>query len=374
MEREIENSSSETINVTIENYKEIFNESQNQWEPLIKNYLPDFEEYFLSPDNFELIQNLLIENFPNESSERLLEWKIEDMKQILGKIMIFDSVRPTLENASQLAKRLREIEKENLKILEICTGAGISTMMTWKEIKKSSPEKTCTLVTVDDALESTIIAETLLKFKGVPFQRVEDIHLIPEQFDGVVLLNLEGNDTVKRFAQKGENFDAVVSDHGIGYWEKDLHEQTINNIVQHLLSDGGILSVCSLENDTKVSLAYLQMVKQILFNKNIINSIPNDDIPYQIDEKEGTVLIRAINSKDSAGLYKVLQVLFYEARLSDFLGYIKSIAKVAKVTKTLAKEVKSPIKYSQSLLEGSSVQPPFDGQKYSIARTLWYEK
>jgi len=118
----------------------------------------------------------------------------------------------------------------------------------------------------------------------------------------------------------------------------------------------------------------MQMIKDILFNKDLFNTIPNKAIPYLLDEKQETVYVKAINSKDSAGLYKILQVLFYDGRMSDFIGYIKSISKVAKVTKTLSKEVKSPIKFTHSLVENSEVKPSFNGQKYSIARTLWYQK
>lgn len=362
------------VDINVEEYREVFEKSQEEWEPLIQNYLPDFQDYFLSPDNFELIQKLLLDNYPRNIQDRLLDWEMEDMKQILGKIMIFDSVRPTYDNAVELADRLKISEKPNLEVLELCTGAGSSTMMTWKEIKRAFPEKACKLITVDVALESTIIAETLLKLKKIPVIRAGSLNEIPENYDGVIILNLEASDTVQKFVEAGKHFDAVVSDHGIGYFERDVHEQTVKNITDSLLEEGGILSVCSLENDIKVSLAYLQMIKEILFNKKLIDRIPNKETPYLLDERQETVYVRAINSKDSAGLYQILQVLFYDGRIADFIGYIKSISKVAKVTKTLSKEVKSPIRFSQSLLPESEVEPSFNGQKYSIARTLWYQK
>jgi len=228
------------IDINVEEYREVFEKSQEEWEPLIQNYLPDFQDYFLSPDNFELIQKLLLENYPRNTQDRLLDWEMEDMKQILGKIMIFDSVRPTYDNAVELADRLKISEKPNLEVLELCTGAGSSTMMTWKEIKKAIPEKSCKLITVDVALESTIIAEILLKFKGVPVIRVNKLNEIPENFDGVILLNLEASDTVEKFVEAGKHFDAVVSDHGIGYFEKDVHEQTVKNIKESLLEKDGV--------------------------------------------------------------------------------------------------------------------------------------
>jgi len=295
------------------------------------------------------------------------------MGQILGKIMIPDSVSPTLDNAVELASRLQKTTKK-LEVLELCKGAGISTMMTWAEIKKANPNKGCMVITVDIANESLLLAEILLKFKKFPVIRVNALEKTPKHFDGVVLLNLDASKIIEECANSGKKFDAVVSDHGIGYFENETHANIIRNFHNSLLDPGGIFSICSLENDVKVSLDYSRMIREILFGKNLLTRIPNTEVPYIIEERKNGVLIKTINSKESAGLYQMLQVLLHNGRISDFIGYIKTIARISKLTKTLSQEVKSPISFSHSLLSQSEIKPSPEQQKYSIARSLWFQK
>jgi len=354
-----------------------FEKSQKVFKSKVEKFLPNMEDYFITPDNFDLILETLEKRYPKEGETQLLQWKLEDIRQILGKILIPDSVKPTLDNAKVLAQYISEMEGDQVDILELCTGAGISAMMTWKEIKKANPDKRCSIITTDDALQSLLVAETLLSLKGVPVRLVSKQEIQNNSvfgFDGVSLVLSEASDIVNYYALVEKNFSAVISDHGINYFEKDHHHSIVNQI-PNLLKKGGVFQVCALENEPKMSLNYKKMALQILsFGKDLSKTIPDAKNPYEIEEVDGLPYVRAINSAESAGLYMLLREDLKNLDIISFGKYLKSIIGVAKVTKKLAKDVKSPISYTASLLEGSKIIPNDKDQKLSIARSLLFVK
>jgi len=43
-------------NIDVEEFREDFDKSQLEGENLFRSFLPDFSDYFLSPENFDLIK------------------------------------------------------------------------------------------------------------------------------------------------------------------------------------------------------------------------------------------------------------------------------------------------------------------------------
>lgn len=353
-----------------------FNDSQEEWQPIIQQTLPDLERYFLSPENFNTILDLFRAEAGN-LEENQYPWELAHISKILGKMLISDSIRPTLENAKKIAQDLVVDDDPHIELFDVCSGAGISAMMNWCEIKKVHPDKTCTVIGVDKATESIEIAKTFLRLKNIPVvvvavERIDEM----KGFDGIILVQSDVTDAADIFQATRRTFHAVYSDHGIGYFDNDDHDEIIKTITQSLLKDKGVFQVCSLENNVSVELNYIKMITEILFTKDLMETIPDKQNPYVLAEKDGKAIVSAMNTNDSAALYSILQKFIYRAQFRDFAQYIQAIIRVAKATKTLANEVPSSIEYTQEVLKSlgyiSSVEPPFANQQYSIARTLWY--
>ncbi|MCD4756211.1 hypothetical protein K8R20_01175 [bacterium] len=351
-----------------------FDSSQKEWLPIMQQYFPDLEEYFLSPENFDTI----LKFFPaGELDKDQYKWELGNISRILGKILIPDSVRPTLENARRLAQELTIDDNTNIELFDVCSGAGIASMMNWVEIKKVHPDKNCTIFAVDKALSSIRIAEKCLSLKNIPVKRValEEIDKV-SGFDGIVLIESDVTDSADEFQASGKTFHAIYSDHGIGYFSHNSHDQIVETTTQSLLKDKGIFQVCSLESNVSVSLDYPKMIMEILFNKNLLSTIPDEENPYVLTEEDGKAIVSAMNTEDSAALYSLLQKFFHHLQWGDFGQYILAIIRVAKATKTHACDVRSSIEHTQKVLKvfnnDSDIVPPFGDQEYSIARTVWY--
>ena len=340
---------------------------------MIGKFLPEMKEYFISPENYSFMVSLLEKRYPKEGMNELYQWELETISQILGKILIPDSVKPTLDNAKEVAKHMAEMKDDKLEILELCTGAGISAMMTYNEIKEECPDKQCSIITVDSALESLMMAEILLTMKGIPVRWVA-LKDATTSFEGVSLIQLEASDTVKYFSSKGKKFNGVISDHGINYFEKEQHDSLVKEVPE-ILRQGGLFQICALENSPKVALDYKAMAFKILsFGKDLLKSIPNKEKPYEIEMVNGIPYVRAINSKESAGLYMLLRENLKKLDFKSFGKYLGSVINVAKTTKKLAHDVKSPVANTVEILPTAKVVPTFEEQELSIARSLFYVK
>ena len=359
-----------------QNIVDAFNESQDKWHPIIEEYLPELTDIFLTPENFNTILDLVQEE-TEETEGEMYEWELGSISKILGKILIPDSIRPTLENAKKLAREVVVDDNLDIKLLDVCAGAGIGSIMNWLEMKKMYPNKPCTIFAVDDAPESIQVAKTYLTLKGIPI-KVTELEKIEEVngFDGIVLIESEAMKAVDKFIEFEKQFNAVYSDHGIGYFDTKAHKGIVEKITKNLLDREGIFLVCSLENNVSVSLSYGKMISQILTNKHLMETIPNENSPYDLTEKDESAIVTAMNTKDTAALYSILQNFLKGCHFNDFIKYIKAIGSVAKTTKNLAREVDSSIEYTQQVLEDmgkeSIIVPSYQDRKYSIARTLWY--
>ena len=118
------------------------------------------------------------------------------------------------------------------------------------------------------------------------------------------------------------------------------------------------------------------MLQNIFFNRNLFTTIPSEESPYELTEKDDMAIVTAMNTRDTAALYSILQNFAYDVKIHAFVQYIVASANVAKTTKNLARDVDSPVSYTQKILENSrkksSIIPPVEKQHHSIARTLWY--
>jgi len=114
--------------------------------------------------------------------------------------------------------------------------------------------------------------------------------------------------------------------------------------------------------------------KILSFGKDLLKSIPNKEKPYEIEMIDGIPYVRAINSKESAGLYMLLRENLKKLDFKSFGKYLGSVINVAKTTKKLAHDVKSPVANTVEILPTAKVVPTFEEQKLSIARSLFYVK
>ena len=378
-----------------------FETSQEEMKDLVSTYLPGLKEYYLSPGGYKAILKVL------NTDGKYTKWDLSvvDIVPILGKMLIPDSIKPTLENAKLLADRLSATMGDQDKaILEVCTGAGISAMMTWKEMKKNNPEKACSILSIDKAQQSHMVAYTLLKLQGVPVRWVTREMLekgnemldsnTGKDFDGVSLITCEAEPLIEYLGEDGRKrkYDGIVSDHGINYFTNQLHEVVVGQLIP-MVADRGILQLCALENDTKVALDYKAMIGYILSREDLLKKFEEIDKPYEIekvqvekeDKNRGKYFeemnyIKAIYSQESAGLYMMLRQMLGNFRFGLFGKYVNTIREVAGATDKLASSVKSPIAETVRVLQKidenikPEIYPLYDPQKPVIARSLFYTK
>lgn len=356
--------------VNITEYKAEFNLNRMKWSELYCKYLPDTADYLIGVENYHLIKKVwLLECLTIGLSKN--NKNVEYLTPILSKILVPDAFFPTLQNARLLTEKI-PYNKETFDILELCTGAGISTMMTWLEIKKKFPMVKCCITSVDVSFEAVLLAETLLGFMEIPVLRIQDKNEIPTEFDGVILINGEAASVVGDFVRHSRDFDAIYSDHGIGYIGKEQHSRIIKD-TNSLLKPGGTFFVNVLDEKVKISISKPKMLGNILFNSDLFTSIPDHNQPYDLQCMGDYVRVTGFNSKETAGVYKILQELLYGGKILDFIN-IKAIKESTTAQSTTVQEVKSPIRFTQELLEKSEISPTYDQRKHSVSRTLWYRK
>lgn len=93
------------IGKDIYKYKDAFTNNRKNWSTLFSENLPDTADYLIGVENYQLIRQVWLEKF-RETGLRQSDHHVEYIKLILGKILIPDSIFPTLENARFLASKV----------------------------------------------------------------------------------------------------------------------------------------------------------------------------------------------------------------------------------------------------------------------------
>lgn len=361
------------------------------------------DPFFLAPETYRTLVSLIPLYFDLarerlDQGDTLEGWELRNIGAISGKAIIPDSIAPTMENARRVGQDVERFQKgaERVRIRELCTGAGLSTVMTWREIMRNR-EGGLTIVTSDNALESIVASALLLSSQGIPYRIVGAE--VPDEllsFDGVVLQYMDVGRAVAGENSRGFKYDYVVTDHGVSYFPEQIHDRVVGNALE-MLNGYGAMYVCGLEPDVTVELDYPKMIKEIMLGGGTrrreyeaIRAERAEDV--RIGDRDGTelfydvtklagdrVAVTAFYTQETGGLYDMLHGLLLgggERNFGEFLGYIKAIVGVVRTTKELGGEIQSPVAHSlefarSQLGDGATytLYPPYEEGK-RVARTV----
>ncbi len=386
-----------------EEEKEEIRRQQEEFKPIYRRFMTDEENpFFLSPDTYNTLIGLVPSYFEDlrgklETTDTLEEWELRNIGAILGKALIPDSIAPTLENAQRVGKDIERFhqEGERIRVRELCGGAGLSTVMTWKEGRRQT-DAPMTFISTDNALESITTSAILLSSLDIPHVIVQgEIPADLLDFDGVVLQYMDAGRAVSFESARNYKYDFVISDHGVSYFPEQLHDTAVGNSLD-LLDQYGVMYICGLEPDVTIDLDYPFMIKEILFGGGkrrreyeAIRAERQADIErgdrdpstavYDIEKEGGDrVALTAFYTKESAGLYDMLHsFLLTKGRdVRRFVQYIRAISDIVKTTRELGVEVQSPVSHTVEAVDRvtdgdivSEVFPPFEEGK-RLARTI----
>jgi hypothetical protein len=376
---------------------------QEEFKPVYRRFMTDQEDpFFLSPDTYNTLIGLVPSYFEDlrgklEITDTLEEWELRNIGAILGKALIPDSIAPTLENAQRVGRDIEQFhqEGERIRVRELCGGAGLSTVMTWKEGRRQT-DAPMTFISTDNALESITTSAILLSSLDIPHVIVQgEIPADLLDFDGVVLQYMDAGRAVSSESARDYKYDFVISDHGVSYFPEQLHDTAVGNSLD-LLDKYGVMYICGLEPDVTIDLDYPFMIKEILFGGGkrrreyeAIRAERQADIErgdrdpstafYDIEEEGGDrVALTAFYTKESAGLYDMLHsfLLTRGRDVRRFVQYIRAISDIVKTTRELGVEVQSPVSHTVEAVDRitdgevvSEVFPPFEEGK-RLARTI----
>lgn len=202
---------------------------------------------------------------------------------ILYKALIAESVKYSQWVAEEIARK--NSSKENLDILELCTGAGITTCMIYLERLNTNPEGRTKIVTVDNSAESIACASLVASCFGIQSKicTLDTLSEIENDFNGIIFVAEDAS----IFADKidvSNNFTTIVSDNGISY----LPEKTQTNILTNLSEKfpDSTLYVSSLKNGKSVELGLPFKLKGIIKGPKF----PVKPTSEQYVEKDGVIV------------------------------------------------------------------------------------
>lgn len=358
--------------------KDTIQSFQNEFKPTFDKYwnFKKDSHFFIAPDTYLFILRILPKYFEQvkkviHEDDALEEWELRNISAILGKSLIPDSIAPTKQNAKLLAEDVNKYfaKKSHILIRELCTGAGLSTTLSWMEIQKHNPDKHMTIISTDNALESIVVSSIILSIFDIPniitSQKITKDNLT---FDGVVLQHKDAVRAVEEDLGNQIKYDLIFSDHGVSYFPNIIHSTIMKNTVE-IMNSTSCLYVCGLEPSVRVNLDYPFMIKEILFGKGnrketytrlrkervieIKEGKRNGSTAFYDTQRsnDGKLLVKALLTDESGGLYDMLNSFLKSFKLKKFVQYIKMIISVVKTTKELGGEVQSPVSYTAKIIK-----------------------
>lgn len=355
---------------------------QEKFKPIFDSFLNPAKDkpFYLAPKSYHYILEILPKYFQElkdriDNTDSLEQWELKHISAILGKALIPDSISTPHDNAKAIASMILNNEKEKSKkrvlIRELCTGAGLSTLLTYFEVKKVT-ENPFTILGTDNALESILTAAIMLNLFKIPHIIVSS-EITPEllKFDGVVLQYMGVNPALKNDIVNKLTFDYIYSDNGISYFSNPIHLETIEDIVK-LTPKGGSIIVCSLEPDVKIKLNYFTMVKNIIAYGDKAQEVHKkiraerraefeqtgkggerllSNVAYT---KDNMMLIREYLSQEAASVYGMLHAYLFKKEffsITKFKEYIQTLISITKAARELGGEIQSPVRFTKECLD-----------------------
>jgi len=380
-----------TISLVIhEDDRNFIDIEQKKFEPVFEEFINFNKDkpFFLAPNSYNYILSILPKYFQElkdqiDTSDSLEQWELKHISAILGKALIPDSIATPHDNAKTIANDIAEKFKDDAKsrilIRELCTGAGLSTMLTYFEIKKKS-KNPFTIIGTDNALESILTASIMMNLFNIPHIIVSsEITPAITQFDGVVLQYMGVTPALKNDILNKLAFDYVLSDNGISYFSNPIHSETIDDIIK-VTKANGMIVICSLEPDVKINLNYFAMVKGIILYGGKAQEVHQkirderradfektgkggDSLLCNVRYTENYMEVREYLSAQAAGTYGMLHAYLFKKKffsIKNFRQYIKTLSSITKAARELGGEIQSPVRFSKECFDKFLTEDKFE--------------
>lgn len=305
-------------------------------------------------DQMPAVRSAIIEELSSNNPSVVEKWK-QGIESILFKALISESIKYGQWIAEDIAKE--NSQKEHLQILELCTGAGITTTMLYLERLNQSPEASTQIISVDNSFESIACASLVASSLGIQCKvcTPESLDQVSEEFNGIVYVIDDAAQFTERLREKNIHFDTVVSDNGISYFPEEIHKDVLSLL--HQLYPESPLYISSLKNGKSVELGLPFKIQGIIQGSRFLIK----ESEQQYDERNG-IIVKTYTPETRAFFYLANRMLHNkQGGIKDLRKLLSILSSATKSSQDLNSAIESPVSYTKEVAEqiGLSLQKNF---------------
>ena len=269
-----------------------------------------------------------------DDAQIIQKWK-QGIESILFKALVAESVKYSQWIAEYISQET--IEKPHVKILELCTGAGITTTMLYLERLNRSNDAKTQIVSVDNSIESVACAILIASSFGIPCQICRPVSLssIDSNYNGIIFVIGEVEKFIENMGEN-EQYNAVVSDNGISYFPQSVH----NNILETVKRKLGAVPIylSSLENGKSVKLKLPFEIKGV-FQGEKFRTRPEEEYI----EENG--IISETYTRESKAFFVLANKMLKNGLkgIKDLKMFLDILSNVTRTSQDLNKEMTTPV-------------------------------
>ncbi|MBN1373854.1 class I SAM-dependent methyltransferase [Candidatus Dojkabacteria bacterium] len=307
-------------------------------------------------------------------------WDLELLKGLLRKGMNPVALEPNLISTALLVEEgLKSFPgKEHFKILELGFGAGWSTIGLWNHLK-STLGSSFTLYSCDKSVYAAGTTVLMLEYFKIPYKFAERNELGEDEFNGVVIVVDNFENTVQRF--KNNTLHAAYSNHGVAYLSITDYVGLLIALYEKVKKGGSVISD-SLNPDLIINLNQNKIKMRVLLGGNVRKLNRNPEL-VGVTIMNGYVTDAYDYS--AARFLDFMHYLFFRNQRM-FKLYMDAISSSEESQKLLREWVKVPssdfyvlLKYNSKLIPFKTVEiPSVFAKKYvrehPYVEAVWFKK
>ncbi len=356
-------------------YKKQTEMYQEKFLPYFYEQYPKFKTYeecnftnvdkpmIFSPDTVRIMTDKILPLLINESERMLkgssenetrnLEWKESSITGILNKLLTLEAYRRERVMVSRANTYIKNTfpNDKTIKVKELCSGAGITTAMMYEAL--TADGKKVQMHSVDNSVQSIMCAAVLLTLWEIPTRIELNEYAHEKNFDGVTLHFESAPESIKNSKEMVTKYHIVFSDNGINYFDKTVHDETVNHMLSCVIPNGLFLD-CSANPKVVTSVNKIKMMKEIFrVPKEVV--VGKGEYTYQ--EKNG--IRYAVNFFTPSTILQN-EMLYAMIKKRDFSTFGKYLMGAGKTT-AMAKEL--PTKIQEDIIKtGETVERLTNGK------------
>jgi len=328
---------------------------------------PNEPAFVITPRQFFAIEEILPEFTEKVAKELGLnskdgEWEAGPMVAILAKALLEEGTKYATWISKEIVRG--SSERNKLSVCELCAGVGATSSKIYIEAKKNG-FKNVQIHAVDKSVESLSIAYLVFRTQGIPCVLLEDskkLSEIPSNFDGVVLIYSDAQ-TYMEGLDSNIKYDDLVSENGISYFPRKIHDKVLKDAKDHLNPNSGIY-ISSLDPNLTIDLSKVFLMKEVFTGGNKAEQYrlhsEKTGEEYGITKDGRVTKFLSVE----AGMEIDLMNYLLKHDLPEFLRYMRAVSKATAVAKNLKNEILSPVEEITSSLSEIYGVPAEAIQKY----------